>query len=150
MGTLDGVTGTWIETAAGGTTEALVALRPELADLLAALEAGATASVGARLQALLAVRVAQMVGDEPFVVAADPVIVEQARQWPTHSAVTDVERAALDLCESFVMDAHSVTDEQVVRLQGLVGDQGTIDVLLNLAVLDGFTKFRRVFAEGSQ
>ena len=44
------------------------------------------------------------------------------------------------------MDAHSVSDEQIVRIQKLVGDATTIDVLMNLAVLDGFTKFRKVFA----
>lgn len=142
--------GTWIDAASAGTTDALVALRPDLAVLLAELQSGATASVGEHLQSLMAVRVAQMVGDQPFVDAADPALVDQATNWYKHADVSAAERATLDLTESFVMDVHSITDEQVQHLRELIGDQGVMDVMLNLAVLDGFTKFRRVFAEGSQ
>lgn len=140
----------WLETVSGTTTEELIALRPDLAALIVDLQSNAAASVGERTQQLLAVRAAQMIGDPEFLAAADPALVEQATKWPTHPGVSEFERAALDVCESFIMDAHSVTDEQVVRLQRLAGDDGAVGVLLNLAVIDGFTKFRKVFTQGGR
>lgn len=140
----------WLESVRGTTTRELTALRPDLAALIAELEANAAAGVGERTQQLMAVRAAQMVGDPEFLAAADPTIVEMAVKWPTHADLSDFERAALEVCEAFIMDAHSVTDEQVVRLQRLAGDEGAIAVLLNLAVIDGFTKFRKVFTQGGR
>jgi len=140
------VTGTWLASATGGSTAALTALRPQLAALVERFHAEAAAGVPARLRTLLATRVSQMVG-EPDGAATDPEIARLARRWPTDPGVSEAERAALDLCESFVMDAHSVTDEQVQRLQAAMGDNGAVAVFMNLAILDGFAKFRRVFAE---
>ena len=60
----------------------------------------------------------------------------------------EVERAVLEVCETFLIDHHSMTDEQVARLQHLLGAQGAVAVLMNIGFIDGFTKFRRVFTEG--
>jgi len=148
--TLTDVGTSWLESVSGTTTRELTALRPDLAALIAELESNAAANVGERTQQLMAIRAAQMVGDPEFLAGADATLVEQATKWPTHPEVTEFERAALDVCESFIMDAHSVTDEQVVRLQRLAGDDGAVGVLLNLAVIDGFTKFRKVFTQGGR
>ncbi len=143
------MTSSWLDSAEGGTTADLAALRPDLAALIAQFDAQAATSIGDRLRSLLEARVAQLVGDAVTLEATDAAVLELARTWPTNPEINGAERAALDLCESFVMDAHSVTDDQVVRLQQLLGDDGAVAVFMNLALLDGFTKFRRVFAEGN-
>lgn len=142
--------GTWLPGVDEAGLDALLAQRPDLAVLIAELRDHGIASIGERLQTMLAIRAAQLIGDGDVIAAADPVLVRVVTDWPTDPSVSELERACLDVCESFIMDAHSVSDEQIVRIQKLVGDATTIDVLMNLAVLDGFTKFRKVFAQGGQ
>jgi len=146
--TLGWVSSTWLESASAPTTAGLTALRPELGDLIARFQTDSATAIGARLHDLLAARVAQLVGDAVGIGEASAAIAEQARSWPTHPEVSDVERVALELCECFIMDVHSVTDDQVGRLAELLGNDGAVAVLMDLALLDGFTKFRRVFSEG--
>lgn len=142
--------GTWLPGVDEAGLDALLAQRPDLAVLITELRDHGIASIGERLQTMLAIRAAQLIGDGDVIAAADPVLVRVVTDWPTDPSVSELERACLDVCESFIMDAHSVSDEQIVRIQKLVGDATTIDVLMNLAVLDGFTKFRKVFAQGGQ
>jgi hypothetical protein len=139
---------TWIEGAAGASAEGVLALRPELAEHVAAFDAHARASIGERLRSLLEIRGAQLLRDPAALEAADPALIEQATRWYDHPGLSEVERAALEVCETFLLDHHSMTDEQVVRLQQLLGEQGAVAVLMNIAMIDGFTKFRRVFTEG--
>lgn len=138
--------GTWLPGVDEASLDALLAQRPDLATLIGELREHGSASIGERLQSMLAIRAAQLIGDDAVIAAADPALVRAVTDWPTDPSVSELERACLDVCESFIMDAHSVSDEQIVRIQKLVGDATTIDVLMNLAVLDGFTKFRKVFA----
>ena len=81
--------------------------------------------------------------------SADPALVTVVSNWSSDPSVNEVERAALEVCEVFLMDHHSITDDQIIRLHQLLGDQGAVAVLMNIAMLDGFTKFRRVFSEGA-
>jgi hypothetical protein len=141
------VVATWLPSAASGSTADLTALRPELAELIERFDAEAAAGIEAHLRRLLAALVADLVRDPAGLAATSPDIAEQLASWPRHPAVSDAERAALELAESFVMDVHSITDEQVARVQSFLGNQGAVAVLMNLALLDGLTKFRRVFGE---
>jgi hypothetical protein len=148
FGTMPVVGATWLASVSGSGVDDLVALRPDLAALLAEFRGESRGALGDRLCDLLTIRAAQLIGDGDVVARADPALVAQATSWPTDPAVGDLERACLDLCESFIMDAHAVTDDQVVAVQALLGDAGTIAVLMHLALVDGFTKFHRVFAGG--
>lgn len=139
---------TWIHGAPDASREGLLSLRSDLAEHVEAYDAQARDSIGSRLRTLLEIRGAQLLRDETTVRSADPNLVEQATRWYDHPDVSEVERAALEVCETFLLDHHSMTDEQVVRLQRLVGEQGAVAILMNIAMIDGFTKFRRVFTEG--
>jgi hypothetical protein len=139
---------TWVQGAGDSSLESLLALRPDLAGRILAFDAHASAAIGPRLRALLEIRAAQLLRDEGYVQDADPALVEQATNWYSHPALSEVERVSLEVCETFLIDHHSITDEQIVRLQRLVGEQGTVALLMNVGMLDGFTKFRRVFSAG--
>ena len=147
--TIAAVGNTWIQGAPDASREGLLSLRPDLAEHVEAYDNQARASIGERLRSLLEIRGAQLLRDEVTVRSADPNLVEQATRWHDHPDVSEVERAALEVCETFLLDHHSMTDEQVVRLQRLVGEQGTVAILMNISMIDGFTKFRRVFTEGT-
>lgn len=140
---------TWIHGAPNASRNGLLGLRPDLAEHVDAYDAQARSAIGDRLRTLLEIRGAQLLRDEVTVRSADPNLVEQATRWSNHPDISEVERAALEVCETFLMDHHSMTDEQVVRLQRLVGEQGAVAILMNIAMIDGFTKFRRVFTEGA-
>ena len=137
---------TWINAAADSSAESLLALRPDLAGHLEAFDSHAAASIGPRLRTLLEIRAAQLLRNEGYVASADPELVDQATNWYSHAALSDVERTSIEVCEAFLIDHHSITDDQILRLQHLLGEQGTVALLMNIAMLDGFTKFRRVFA----
>lgn len=139
---------TWIHGAPDASREGLLSLRPDLAEHVEAFDAQATAAIGSRLRSLLEIRGAQLLRDEATVRSGDPNLVEQATRWYDHPDLSELERTALEVCETFLLDHHSMTDEQVVRLQRLVGEQGTVAILMNISMIDGFTKFRRVFTEG--
>ena len=139
---------TWINGAADSSVESLLALRPDLAERIDAYDRNAAAAIGPRLRTLLEIRAAQLLRHEDYLRTADPELVDQATNWYSHPALTEVERVSLEVGEMFLIDHHGITDDQIVRLQRLVGDQGTVAVLMNVAMLDGFTKFRRVFSEG--
>lgn len=139
----------WVIGAADASVEGVLALRPDLAERITAFDEHARASIGDRLRTLLGIRGAQLLRDANALAAADPDLIDQATNWPTHPAVSADERLALEICETFLMDHHSMTDEQVSRLQQFFGDQGAVAVLMNISMIDGFTKFRRVFTEGT-
>ena len=150
LSTIGDVGTTWLPGVDDDTVAALIAQRPDLAGLIVELRDHGAESIGQRLYDMLAIRAAQLIGDADAISSADPMLVRQVTDWPTDPVVSELERACLDVCESFIMDAHSVSDEQIVRIQRIVGDDTTIAVLMNLAVLDGFTKFRKVFSLGGQ
>lgn len=139
----------WVIGARDASVEGVLALRPDLAEHVVAFDTHARASIGDRLRALLAIRGAQLLRDADSLAAADPALVEQATNWPGHPEVSPEERLALEICETFLIDHHSMTDEQVARLHQTFGEQGAVAVLMNIAMIDGFTKFRRVFTEGA-
>ena len=139
----------WIHGASDASTGGLLALRADLGAHVEEFEQHARASIGERLRCLMELRGAQLLRDTETLAAADPALAKQAANWHDDPTLTEAERTALEVCETFLIDHHSMTDEQIVRLQSLFGDQGAVAVLMNISMIDGFTKFRRVFTEGA-
>lgn len=137
----------WVVGAGNASVEGVLALRPDLAEHVIAFDDFARASIGARLRSLLEIRGAQLLRDGQTLAVSDPELVAQATSWHNHPALSDDERLALEICETFLMDHHSMTDDQIARLQQQFGEQGAVAVLMNIGMIDGFTKFRRVFSE---
>lgn len=89
---------------------------PRLAESLDALEDGLWAANDPALLDLCRLRLGQLVGRDLEPRHAPPTKVAALRRWPTDPAFTEAERALLDFCEHFAIDARTVTDAQAARL----------------------------------
>lgn len=89
---------------------------PRLADSLGALEDELWAANDPELLDLCRLRLGQLVGRDPEPRHASPGKVAALRRWPTDPAFTEAERALLDFCEHYAIDARTVTDAQAARL----------------------------------
>ena len=73
----------------------------------------------------------------------DDDMAQSLSAWPTDPRFEGLPRAALELTELFVVDAHSVSDEQVARVRDRVGDEGVVQLTMALAVWDGIYRVAR-------
>lgn len=115
-------------------------LRPELTAELATLVAASASKLPPRLEALLVARFAKLRGlDEPD----DPAGV---RTGP----MTTAESAVIDFAERFMLDIRGVTPAVIDDLLLAHYDQDTASaILFRIALLEGMTKFERIFPGGS-
>jgi alkylhydroperoxidase family enzyme len=67
--------------------------------------------------------------------------VAALRQWPTSPLFDAGERACLSFAESYVIDAHSVTDEQCAELQRHLTPSEVAVLTTALAVFDATARF---------
>jgi alkylhydroperoxidase family enzyme len=139
---------TWLRSVDGSALADILALRPDLAALIAAAEQHAAAALPGRLRELCAIRAAQLAGPPAGPGDADDELAAAVRSWPGSAAFTEVERAVLGLCEQFVLDAHGITDADVAEVQQHLSAEGVVALFANLALIDGFTKFHRLMTTG--
>ena len=62
--------------------------------------------------------------------------------WPTSPLFDDTERAALAFTEMFVIDAHSVTDEQCAEVDQRLSNTEAATFTMALAIFEAMTRFR--------
>lgn len=92
---------------------------------------------------LCRIRVAQLLGVDWAVDYRTPgvdVLEAKTRSvgaWPTADALNDFEQTCLEIAELFVVDAHTLTDEQIAAVSDRVGPAGLIQLTTALAVWDG-------------
>jgi alkylhydroperoxidase family enzyme len=87
-----------------------------LAPTYAALEADVWATNDPVLLDLCRLRLGQLLGRPLEARFASPAQVAELRHWSTAPAFSDAERAVLDFCEHYAIDAQSVTDAHAARL----------------------------------
>ena len=63
-------------------------------------------------------------------------------QWPTSPHYSAAERAVLSFCESYVIDAHSVTEEMCRVAEHLVSPEELSALTIAAAVFDAMARFR--------
>jgi hypothetical protein len=98
----------------------------QLRSLAASLAPGRTGD-------LIAARVQQMIDGTP------------AAEVPN----TDAEHAVVAMAEQFLLDAHGIDDSMIDGLRRWYTDPEVVAIMFHLALVDGFTKFGRVFAGDS-
>jgi alkylhydroperoxidase family enzyme len=100
---------------------------------------------------LCRLRIAHLVGDAgalerrtPQAAAAglDAAKVAELAQWPTSPRFDAAERACLSFAESYVIDAHSVTDEQCADLNRHLSAEELAALTTAIAVFDAMSRFR--------
>lgn len=111
-----------------------------LAPSLGALESGLWAANDPVLLDLCRLRLGQLVGRDlpPRHAPADKVAA--LRQWPTDPAFTEAERALLDFCEHYAIDARSVTDAQAARLHEHFDEPTLAGLTIGIAVYDALVR----------
>ncbi len=115
-----------------------LAINAGLPELSQALEAYAgsfwgLSEIPSSTLALCQLRVDQLhASDQPSKRLAKHVADEQMEhlsQWPTHSAFSDGERAALAFTEMYVMDVAAITDEQADAVKAVYGEAGLVALI---------------------
>ena len=97
---------------------------------------------------LCRLRIAQLhrdgagMAERTAVAAVSEDLVAALHDWPTSSVFTDAHRAALAVCELFVIDAHSVTDDIVGKLCVHFPADEIVALVTAFGLFDGFTRFR--------
>jgi alkylhydroperoxidase family enzyme len=80
----------------------------------------------------------------PGIEITDAVVKELPR-WPTSSAFTDAERAALAFTEQFVTDVASLSDQTAETLRAQIGDVGLNNFTRALLVVEQRIRLRLVW-----
>ena len=122
----------------------LLALHPGLAtDHHRVMDAVWASSVPAQILELCRLRMATLLGntvawDEPRSPAAvtaglDETLVDALSTWATNPAFDAATRACIALAEQYVIDVHSITDEQVVDVATHIGSDGVVTLTTALA-----------------
>ncbi len=108
-------------------------------DALAALDAAhaaAWAAVDPSLLSLCRNRMAMLRRHEPTLATMSDDECAALSRWSSSTGFSDVERAALDVTEQYLIDVASLTDAQVGRLAVHLGEQGLVDFVNALLVVE--------------
>jgi len=111
-----------------------------LAPSLGALLAETWATNDPVLLDLCRVRLGQLVGRDLPPMHAPVEKVAALRRWPTDPAFTEAERALLDFCESYAIDARTVTDAQTERLHEHFDEPTLAALTMGIAVHDALVR----------
>lgn len=110
----------------------LLSAQPAVGAAVQQLRQLAAATTPGRTGELIAARVAQIVD------GAVPAVV------PT----TDAEHAVVAVAEQFLVDVHGIDDAMIAALGTWYSDAEVVAIMFHLALVDGFTKFGRMFSVG--
>jgi len=138
----------WIGAEADGNTpfDRVFGLVPQARDTFRELDVALLdpAQGDPALVALCRVRIDQLVGAEPEP-HADVLPAEKAaaiRSWPTSPHFTELDRAALNFAEKYVMDASSVDDADCAALREHLSDPDVTTLVIAVAMEDAMARAR--------
>jgi alkylhydroperoxidase family enzyme len=77
----------------------------------------------------------------------DEDLIGALAHWSTDPRFGPSERVVIGLAEQFVIDVHSITDEQVDELKASVGDAAALALLFAFAAFDGFARLRSLLLD---
>ena len=109
----------------------LLAARPSLAALVGPLRRDARAGAPGRSAALITARVEQIVNGHGTL--------------DGFGTLSDGEQVVLAVTEQFLLDAHAIDDSMIGALSRHYSPADLVAIMFHLALVDGFTKFNRVF-----
>jgi alkylhydroperoxidase family enzyme len=119
-----------------GDARAPARLAPALDDLVARL----WRANDPVLLDLCRLRLGQLVGRDLPPRAAPPEKVAALRRWPDAPEFDDAERALLDFCEHYAIDAGSVTDAMAARLHQHFDEPTLAALTTGIAVHDALVR----------
>lgn len=114
--------------------------------------------VPARLLELCRLRLGRLHGGElpdlsPAMRAArlgrDPAQAAAIERWEDSDAFDATEQACLRFAEQFALDPSRISDADAAAVVAALGDAGTVAFVEALAILDGFSRFARLFETGA-
>ena len=142
---------TWLPIDGAGTTDDVFALAPDIYEHYRELNQRLwrDGQLDPAVLELCRLRMAQLIGstaelDVRHDVAAEiaQAQLENLRQWPTSPAFGPRERAALAFAEKYVIDAHSITDEDCAELNLHFTPAELTTLTTGLAMFDAMARFR--------
>ena len=149
----------WLAEAPESSVDAVLKLRPELAERYDALiDTVWRSGVDPVLLELCRIRMAQLLGDAAGAAARTPAAVvagfsEQLAvrldEWWSYPSFGEQERSALAVAEQFVVDVHGVSDERFAALTAHLGPAGAVAFSMALALFDGQSRVRLAFTDAS-
>jgi len=80
--------------------------------------------------------------------ARDPAWTEAIDRWWASPAFDPTAKACLRFAEQFALDPKQIGDADASAVVAALGDAGTVAFVEALAILDGFSRFARLFANG--
>jgi alkylhydroperoxidase family enzyme len=80
--------------------------------------------------------------------ARRPEQADAIERWRASPAFDATERACLGFAEQFARDPKAIGDDEAAAVVAALGDAGTVAFVEALAILDGFSRFARLFAGG--
>lgn len=111
-----------------------------LAASLAALEDELWAINDPALLDLCRIRLGQLMGRDLPPRAAAPDKVAALRRWPTEPVFSEAERAVLDFCELYAIDAGAITDAHTERLHEHFDEPALAALTMGIAVYDALVR----------
>lgn len=108
-------------------------------DTLAALDAAHDAAwraVDTELLVLCRQRMAMLRRHEPTLASMSDTDLATLRRWPTSPVFDERQRAALEFTEQYLLDVASLDDAQVEALGAHLGDEGLVDFVHALLVIE--------------
>ncbi len=68
-------------------------------------------------------------------------------EWPTSPLFSDADRAALDFCEKYAIDPHTITDEDCVEMNRWFSEPELTNLTFALAVFESLIRSRVALAQ---
>lgn len=146
---------TWLaEVAPGATTlDQVYGLVPNVYERFHELERGvwSSSAVDPALLEMARLRIAKLVGcvhelerrtPEAIRAGLTEAKIAELALWPSSPLYTEHDRVVLAFCESYVIDAHSVTDELCAHLNLLFSPTELSGLTIAIAVFDAMARFR--------
>lgn len=118
----------------------IASAQTHLAPFIDELRGQASSAAPGRTAHLIELQVAQLLGLE----RAESVLGEVMKNWYSSSEFTEAEKAIMEITEQFVLDVHSVTDEQFEQLRKYFSTPDILAMLFHIALCDGFGKLEKV------
>lgn len=105
-------------------------------DALDAAHDAAWRSVDVELLTLCRQRMAMLRRHEPTLSSMSAADLATLRRWPTSPVFDERQRAALEFTEQYLLDVAALDDAQVGALREHLGEQGLVDFVNALLVIE--------------
>lgn len=118
----------------------IASAQTHLAPFIDELRGQAAHTSPGRTASLIELQVAQLLGLE----REESALCEKMKSWYSSPEFSDGEKAILEITEQFVLDVHSVTDEQFEKLRKYFSTPDILAMLFHVTLSDGFGKLEKV------